>query len=235
MLPELLVQETVEKLHKKVFKIYFSRPLYFLFLRTGFKSVNIISISCSGTEQNEIYIKPTFCLSFSLSFSWAPLADNQCVIDYNSLPRRKSNSVTTCWGGSNPSGSGQSDTEETWSVNLCACESMSDRESLHLNKNGLFSNVHKSFHFHLCAGLDPKVINHSPVVTKHISTAPVPLCCPVPPAATPSINPAIFFLSPSHCCRTGTAPSDYRMLGADAQSYFLFAQGTHIGCQPSVV
>lgn len=93
------------------------------------------------------------------------------------LPRRKSNSVTTCCGrgrggmGANPSGDGQSDTVESWFVNVCVpvSEWTTERESIHfIVKIDLTYNVHKSFPFHLCAGSDPKVINHSSVVTTDI-------------------------------------------------------------------
>ena len=58
-----------------------------------------------------------------------------CVIDDNALPRRKSNSETTCWGGKagdNPSGDGQSDTVESRFVNAFPCYWMTDRVSVHL-------------------------------------------------------------------------------------------------------
>lgn len=102
------------------------------------------------------------------------------------LHTRKSNSVTTCWGvragGVNPWGDGQSDTVESWFVNVCACEWMTDRKSLQLMvKNGLY----KSFPFHLCAGSNPKVIKHSSVVTTDISAAPGPPRYPTQPSHSP--------------------------------------------------
>lgn len=92
-------------------------------------------------------------------------------------------------------------------------------------KTGLISNVHKSFPFHMCADSNPREHLcchhwHLPAITTSIKTGEILCSLPITIALLLDRN------WPLHQI-TGSGP--------EVESYFLFAQGTQIGCQPSVV
>lgn len=94
----------------------------------------------------------------------------------NSLPGRKSNSVTTCWGGRAGGQTPQGTVSQTQrSHGLLMCEWMNDRGSMHLMVK---MDVDKSFPFHLCAGSNQK--SDKPQLCCHHSSSPP--CYPAQPS-----------------------------------------------------
>lgn len=115
---------------------------------------------------------------------------------------------------------------------------MTDRESTHLMvKMDFTSNTYNGFPFYLCADSNPEVRNHSSVVTADISRATVLTALPAQRSHSP-LNSEILCSLPITNPLLLDRNSSIRLqdvIGTGAQSYFLFAQGTQIECQPSVV